>query len=235
VALILTVGSSAPVRAAMSVTSTIPIVFAFGGDPVNVGSLSRPGANATGAAFDNVALLPKRLELLRELMPSVTTVGFLLNPTSTAFQSEMKNLPDAAAATGTRPIIVRASTDDGIEAAIAALAEQRVSAFVVSNDAFMISRRDRIVAAAARHKMATAFGERDAAVAGGLMSYAPKIDDSYRQAGIYTGRILKGEKPADLPIVLPIKYELVINSRTARELGIMVPLPMLMRVDEVIE
>ncbi len=238
VAVIVAIGSTSSVQAAKAATSTIPVVFAFGGDPIRAGvvaSLSRPGANVTGVAFDNVTLLPKRLELIRELLPKIERVGFLVNQAGVAVEAEEISIPAAARTIGIQFSILKASTESEIDAALASAAQQDLQALVVSNDAYINSRRDQIIALAAHYALPTVYGVREAVAAGGLMSYTPKVDELYREAGHYVGRILKGAKPADLPVVLPTKFELVINGKTAKALSIELPLPMLMRVDEVID
>ena len=201
VAVIVAIGGTNSTRAAKAVTSTIPIVFAIGGDPVDLGlvtSFNRPEANVTGVSLSNALLSPKRLELLRDLVPAAR-MGFLLNPGSPATETDVKDLPAAARALGRELVVLRASTEQEIDTAFATMVQQRVAALVVQNDAFFTSRADQFVGLAARHALPAIYGAREYVVLGGLISYAPKVDILYRQAGLYVGRILKGEKPPTCP------------------------------------
>ena len=225
-------------QAAKSATSTIPIVFTVGVDALELGlveSLNRPGANVTGISFNNATLAPKRLELISQLVPNAQLIGFLLDPRSFTIEADARALSEAARSIGRQGVVLKAGTEQQIEAAFATMVPQGVAALVVSNASFFISRRDQIVSLAARYRLPTIYAARESVTSGGLISYTPKIDDLYRQAGVYAGRILKGEKPADLPVSQPAKFELVINLKTARALGLTVPLSLQVAADEVIE
>jgi putative tryptophan/tyrosine transport system substrate-binding protein len=225
--------------AAKKATTTIPIVFTLGADPVKLGlvaSLNRPGGNMTGVSFLSNSLIAKLFELLHEVVPSAASVGFLVNPTSGPYVDSDTNSAQAAAdALGQKLLVLKASTDSEIEAAFVAAIQQRVAAFFVDADPFLTSRREQIVALAARHALPTIYAWRDYVVAGGLMSYGASLSDAVRLAGVYVGRILKGAKPADLPVQQAVKVELVLNLKTAKALGITFPLALLTRADEVIE
>jgi putative ABC transport system substrate-binding protein len=232
------VANSIAALAAKAATTTVPIVFTGGGDPVRdglVASLNRPGANITGVNFLAGVLGSKRLELLRQLVPKATTIGMLVNPNTTENEAERADVQAAARALGQQLIVLNATSDRDIEPAFATFVERGTGAVLVGTGAFFNSNRERLVALAARHGLPAGYSQREAAVAGGLMSYASSIPDAYRQAGIYAGRILKGEKPGDLPVMRSTKFELVINLKTAKALGLAVPDKLLALADEVIE
>jgi putative ABC transport system substrate-binding protein len=227
-----------PTVAAKAATSTIPIVFVLGIDPAEFGlvaGLNQPGGNITGAAILSVELSSKRLDLLHELLPTAPVLAVLVNPTDPRTEPETRSLQDAARSLGLQLRILSASTASEIDAAFGTLSALRVGALAVTGDAFFTNRRDQILALTARHAMPAIYEWREFAAAGGLMSYGPDLADSYRQAGVYTGKILKGAKPADLPVQQVAKVELVINLKTAKTLGLTFPLPLLGRADEVIE
>ena len=224
--------------AAKAATSTIPICFVTGADPVKQGlvaSLNRPGGNATGVAFFSALVGAKRLGLLRELVPAASTYALLVNPTNPNVEVVSKDLQAAARTLDLQLRVLHASTEREIDGAFAALIQQRVGALVVGPDTFFDRQRDQIVALAARHAIPAIYQQREAAMGGGLMSYGTSPDDAYHQAGIYTGRILKGEKPTDLPVVQSTKFELVLNLKTAKALRLTLPSGLLSIVDEVIE
>jgi putative ABC transport system substrate-binding protein len=239
VAVIFTGGNDLATRAVMAATRTIPIVFTSAGDPVRLGfvaSLNRPGENVTGVTTFVRELLPKRLELLRELLPTASRIALLLNPNSPAtWQVEIQSAQVAARRLGLEIIVVAAGNEDEVESAVATAVQQRASALLITSDAFLSSRREYIAVLGQRHALPTISNDRVAVVIGQLMSYASNSDELYRQAGTYVGRILKGDKPADLPVVQPTKFEFVINLKTAKALGLEVPPMLLARADEVIE
>jgi putative tryptophan/tyrosine transport system substrate-binding protein len=236
---VIVVGSTPAALAAKAATTTIPIVFSIASDPVDVGlvaGLNRPGGNLTGVSNLNVELGSKQLEVLHELVPTATIVALLVNPTNRKLTETTTSDAQAAARTlGLQLHVVTASSQGEIDTAFVTLVQQGARALVVSADALFVSRCEQIVAAAARHVVPTMYSIREAAAAGGLVSYATSITDGYRQVGVYTGRILKGEKPAELPVLQPTKVELVINLKTARALGLTLPTTLLGRADEVIE
>jgi putative tryptophan/tyrosine transport system substrate-binding protein len=238
VSVIVATGSTSTALAAKAATATIPIVFISGSDPVKLGlvsSLNRPGGNATGVAFLVTELAAKRLELLHALVPTATAIGVLSNPTSPLAQSEASDVQTAARALGLRVYLENASSERDIDAAFAGFVQQRVNALFVLADAFFVNQRDQLVALAARHALPVSYGQREIAEAGGLMSFGPSQTDVYRLVGVYTGRVLKGEKPSDLPVMQPTKFELVINLKTANTLGLAIPPNVLSTADEVIE
>jgi putative tryptophan/tyrosine transport system substrate-binding protein len=226
------------VQAAKAATSTIPIVFIVGGNPVELGfvsSLNRPGANVTGVSFLVNELGAKRLALLHELLPSASSIGFLTNPSRPSSDLETKGTKQGAQVVGAELHVLNASTEGEIDAALAEFARRRVNAVLVGTDPFFLSRRDQLIALTARLAIPSMFNLREYVVAGGLMSYAPSVTHTYRQAGVYVAKILKGVKPADLPVIQPTKFELVINLKTAKALGLEVPPMLLALADEVIE
>jgi putative ABC transport system substrate-binding protein len=238
VTVIVPVGGAPPALAAKSATTTIPIVFSVG-DPVEFGlvaSLSRPGANLTGVANMTAELAAKRLDLLHELVPTAAVVALLGNPTNrAAYDSEVRNLRDAALTLGLQLHILPARAAGEIDAAFESLVEFRAGALVVSADPFFTNRKDQIVTLASRHAVPTIYVWREFADAGGLMSYGNDFADSYRQVGVLVAKILNGASPADLPVEQAVKLDLVINLKTAKVLGLTVPLTLLGRADEVIE
>ena len=237
VALIATAGVSSSL-AAKSATTTTPIVFSVAIDPVAgglVASLGRPGGNVTGVANLGVELVQKQVEMLHEVLPTAVTITGLVNPTFAGSETESKDLQAAARKLALGMHILHASTEQDLATAFSTMVRLGAAALVVSVDSFLFSQRDQIAALAIRHKMPAIYYVREFAAAGGLMSYGPSVIEGYRQVGIYAGRILKGEKPADLPVVQPSKFELVINLKTAKALGIDVPWFLQQRADEVIE
>jgi len=232
------VGNTPSALAAKAATTTVPVVFATGSDPVRdglVARLNRPGGNVTGVVFITGELGTKRLDLLRQLVPKARTIALLVNPNTPETEAERRELQAAAQAIGQQLIILDVSSDRDIEIAFATFVQRGAGALLSGTGAFLNSKRERIVALAARHALPTGYASREAAVAGGLMSYGSSQTDAYRQVGIYTGRIIKGVKPADLPVMQSSKFEFVINLKTAKALGLTVPQSILARADEVIE
>ena len=238
VAVIVAGGGEPAGLAAQSATSSIPIVFAIGGDPVKVGlvaSLNRPGANITGATLLTGSLEAKRLGLLHELVPKAATLALLVNPTFPNAEAQVRDVQVAAPIFGQQVHVLNASNERDLDAAFASLALLRADALLVSSDAFLNSRRDQIVARVAQQAVPAIYEWREFAEAGGLMSYGSSLVETYRQVGIYTGRVLKGEKPVDLPVLQPTKFELVINLKTAKTLGLTLSSGLLSIADDVIE
>jgi putative ABC transport system substrate-binding protein len=231
-------GGDVSALAAKAATTTIPIVFDTSSDPVKVGlvaSLNRPGGNLTGVSIFTVELVPKRLQLLCEVVPAATVIGHLVNPMRASAESETRGAEAAIGALGRRSVIVYARNERDLNAAFATLVQQQVGALLVNGDNLFISLRDQLAVLTARYAMPTMYGDRQYTAAGGLMSYNSSLTDTYRQVGVYTGKILKGEKPADLPIQQPTKLELVINLKTAKSLGLTIPPTLLASADEVLE
>jgi ABC-type uncharacterized transport system substrate-binding protein len=239
VAVIVATGGAPSPLAAKAATATIPLVFAIGEDPVRLGlvtSLARPGGNLTGINALGGELQAKRLELLRELVPKAARVAVLVNPDNPRnAETTVRDVEVAARAMGLQIQVLNASTGREIDAAFATLGRERPDALFVGNETFFVIRRVQIAILAAQHSIPVAFASREAAEAGGLMSYGPNLADTWRQVGVYTGRILKDVKPADLPVMQSTKFELVINHQTARSLGLAVPPSLLATADEVIE
>jgi putative tryptophan/tyrosine transport system substrate-binding protein len=239
VTVIVPTGSAASALAAKAATTTIPIVFSIGADPIQFGlvtSLNRPGGNVTGVTFfGGSALEAKRLNLLDELLPQAATIAYLVNPTNPSGEGQTQEAETAARSLGRQIKVLRASTESEIEAAFSIIDEDRAGALLVAGDAFFASRRDQLALLATRHKIPTMYQLREYVVAGGLMSYGTSITDAYRQAGVYTGRILKGVKPGDLPVMQSTKFEFIINMKTAKSLGIKISDNLLSLADEVIE
>jgi putative ABC transport system substrate-binding protein len=228
---------NAATLAAKSATSAIPIVFAAADDPVRLGlvtSFNQPGGNMTGISMISGALGAKRLELLRELVPTATLIAMLVNPTNPA-DANVRDEQTTAHAIGQQILMLTATNERDIETAFAALVQQQASAVSVSADAAFTARRDQIVALAARYRIPAIYPWREYTAAGGLISYGTNLTDAYHQVGMYVGHILKGEKPADLPVIQPTKFELVINLKTAKALGLSVPQTLQVAADEVIE
>jgi putative ABC transport system substrate-binding protein len=238
VAVLVAVGGSNSALVAKKATATIPIVFVIGGDPVGLGlasSLSRPGGNATGMTIISADLAPKRLGLLRELVPNATALAALVNPNTPEGRGQSSDMHAAAQALGLKLRILEAGDEKAIESAFATLAQDKADALLVGSDPVFDVHRDRLVALVAAAALPAIYQFRDFAEAGGLISYDPDIVDAHRQVGVYAGKILKGAKPADLPIQQPTKFQLVINLQTAKALGLIVPPTLLARADEVIE
>jgi putative tryptophan/tyrosine transport system substrate-binding protein len=239
VVVIVTASNVPPALAAKAATQTIPIVFMMGADPVEnglVADLSRPNGNVTGITILAAEVTLKRLALLRELVPTAATIAYLVNPTNTSFsEAWLKEQAEAARRLGVRLLMLNASSPSDIERAFATLVEQQAGALLVGPDTFFVGRRDQLVALAARYRVPTSYFRREFIEAGGLISYAASVVEASRENGAYVGRILKGEKPRDLPVVQPTKFELVINLKTAKDLGLAIPPGVLAIADEVIE
>ena len=238
VAVLLAAGGPPSALAAKAATSTIPIVFSSVYDPVQIGlvaSLNRPGGNVTGMSSVASEMVAKSGQLLKELVPTAAVIAYLVNPSNPSAEIYSKEAATVASALGIRAHVLNASTEQGLDEAFASLGGLGAGGLVVPAEPFFTSQRDRMVALAARYAIAMIATLREYVVAGGLMSYGPSLPDSYRQAGIYVGRILKGEKPADLPVMQPTKFELVINLKTAKALGLQIPDRLLALADEVIE
>ena len=238
IAVIIASGGVAVAVAAKAATTTIPILFIVSEDPVRLGlvaSLARPSGNLTGVNFFNTELAAKQLELLRELLPRAARVAVFINPASATGETTLRDVEPAARAIGLQIQVLRASTSQEIDTAFATFARERPDALFISNEGFLNSRRVQLVQLAAHHRVPAIYSGREYSEIGGLMSYGTNIADAYRQVGVYAGRILKGAKPADLPVVQPSKFELVINHQTARMLGLTVPDKLLALADEVIE
>jgi putative ABC transport system substrate-binding protein len=224
--------------AAKAIGTTIPIVFEIGGDPVQLGlvaSLNRPGGNLTGTTLLSSDLAPKRLELLHDLVPKAVSVALLINPTAPGADLESRSLQSAAPDVGMQVQTFQAGNDSDLEIAFSAIVERRVDALILQADPFFTSRRDRLVDLANRHAIPAMYPFREFATAGGLVTYGADIAEVFRQTGIYTGRVLHGQRPADLPVLQPTKFDLVINLKTAKALGITVPLPLQMTANDVVE
>jgi len=238
VAVLFTAGGPPAAFAAKAATQTIPVVFSAALDPDRIGlvaSLNRPGGNVTGMSIFPSQLAAKSVQLLKELRPAATLIGYLVNPSNPAAHLYAEEASNAAKALGIAVHILNASTESNLDEAFASLAKADAGGLVVPAEPFFDSQRDRLVALAARHAIPAIYGLREYAVAGGLMSYGASLPDSYRRAGIYVGRVLKGEKPADLPVQRATKYDLVLNLKVARALGLTIPPMLLARADEVIE
>jgi putative tryptophan/tyrosine transport system substrate-binding protein len=235
---VIVAGDTPATLAAKAATTTIPIVFVTGTDPVASGlvaSLNRPGANLIGSAILDVELAPKQLQLLRELVPNAAAFGVLADPAFPAIQSRITDLQTAARTLGLQLVVANARTDSDLETAFATFSQQHVGAVLIGNSPFHIRRMEQLAALAARYRVPDMYGSRASTVAGGLMSYGPRLAEAFRLVGAYAGRILKGEKPADLPVVQPTKFDLVINLKTAKALGLTIPETLLATADEVIQ
>ena len=238
VAVIFAAGGTDPAKAAEAATTAIPIVFISAADPVKTGlvaSLNRPGGNVTGVSLLASAIDAKKLGLLRELVPAASAIGLLINPKYPAAKSQSGEVQEAAKSLGVKSIVLSASTEGEIDMAFASLVQLGTSALLVGTDPFFNSRREQFAAMAARYSIPVIYPQREYVTAGGLISYGPHFADGYRQAGVYVGRILAGERPANLPVMQPTKFEMVINLKTAKALGLSVPPTLLALADEVIE
>jgi putative ABC transport system substrate-binding protein len=235
---IVAMGGSISAVAAKSATATIPVVFAIGGDPIKLGlvaSLNRPGGNITGVSFLINTLVAKQFEVLHETVPTTALIGFLVHPTNANVESDTKNVLAAAGSVGQKLLVVQGGTDSELEAAFVTLAQQRAGGLVIAADPFFLGRRDKLIELAARQKLPAIYPLSEYVTAGGLMSYGTGLTEALRVVGLYAGRILKGEKPANLPVQQSTKVELTINLKTAKALGLTVPPQIVARADEVIE
>jgi putative ABC transport system substrate-binding protein len=231
-------GGNAPALAVKAATAMVPIVFISGGDPTKAGlvaSLNRPGGNVTGVNLIFTELVPKRLELLHELVPNAARIAALVNPNYPDIDLQRRELQEAAGAIRRSIRVLNASSEREIDAVLASLGQQRTDALLVANDPFFLSRRDQIVRLAARHAIPTIYSESEYVEGGGLMSYGPSLTEAFRQGGIYSAKILDGAKPADLPVLRPTKFEFAINLKTARAIGLTIPQTLLLRADQIIE
>jgi putative ABC transport system substrate-binding protein len=238
VSVIAATGGSNTILAAKAATTTIPIVFTYGGDAVRAGyvaSINRPGGNITGVSFFNTLLSAKSLELLHELVPAPAVIGLMINPRNRESEAVLSGAQEGARMLGRQVLVLNASTASEIDAAFVGLRQQRAGGLLVGGDPFVTTRRQQVVALAARDAIPVAYANRDFVVEGGLMSYGNDVADGYRRAALYVGRILKGENPAELPVDQATKFELLINLKTARALGLTLPPTLLARADEVIE
>lgn len=238
VAVLVATGAPNSAQAALAATKTIPIIFANGGDPVRLGLVShlhRPGGNATGVTFFNSVLGPKRLELAHALLPTATAVGFLVNPNNANSESDKAETRAAATVLGLNIVSVAAGDEREFEAAFATIVERRAGGLIVNNDSFFSTRLETLVALAARYHVPTIYYSRDYVAAGGLASYGSNVANAYREVGVYVGRILNGTKPAELPVLQPTTFELVVNLKTAKALGLTIPPALVQRANEVIE
>jgi putative tryptophan/tyrosine transport system substrate-binding protein len=227
-----------PAKNAKAATATIPIVFSVGGDPVELGlvtSFNRPGGNLTGVTFFAAQLLQKQVGTLHDLVPKATTIGVLVNPNNPRHQADIDDVQSAGAMLNLEVEVAKAGSEHELDAAFVRFLQRNARALIIAGDAFFLFRREQIVALAARHAIPAMYNTRDFAIAGGLMSYGASLTDAARQAGIYAARIVKGEKPGDLPVMQPTKFELTINLKTAKALGLTVPDKLLVAADEVIE
>ena len=238
VSVILAIGSPVPARVAKAATHTIPIVFAYGGDPIVDGlvdSLNRPGGNVTGVTFIATTLTTKKLELLRAIVPEATDIGLLVNPAGTLAKDQIRDMSEAVQKIGERLRVENVTGPGDIDAAFAGLSQSKVGALVIGTDPIFAVVRPQLVTLTARYKIPAIHNGREYCEAGGLMSYGASVIEHWRQAGLYVTRILKGEKPTNLPVMLPTKFELVINLKTAKVLGLTIPPSLLATADEVIE
>jgi len=238
VAAIAATGGSAPAQAAHKATSTIPIVFTSGEDPIRLGfvrAINHPGGNMTGVSLFTGQLTAKRLELLRELIPKATKIAFLLDPANPTADTQRNDAETAAKTVGLQVQVFAAGTETGIEAAFAKMNQEGMHALLVGDSPFFVGGRDRLISSAARYTIPTIYQWREYVIAGGLISYGTSLAAAYQQMGVYVGRILRGEKPADLPVMQPSVFELVVNSKAAKAQGITIPQTVLVQADEVIE
>ena len=236
--MLVTAGGTSVAIAAKKTGTTIPIVFTLGSDPVEdglVASMNRPGGTITGVTFFSNLLIAKRLETLRELVPKAALVAVLVNPNNARAAGDTSDIQAAAASVGQQVQVLRAGTPDDLDASFASMVRAGAGALLVTGDAYYLSRRQQLVVLAAKHAVPASFGQREFVAAGGLISYGSNQLDSLRQAGVYVGQVLKGAKPADLPVMQPTKFELVVNLTTAKALGLTIPESFLLRADEVIE